>query len=129
MSRVGAKDTEPELAVRRLLHSMGFRFRLHREDLIGRPDVVLPKYHTAIFVHGCFWHGHECPRGKRPTTRTSFWNDKIDKNVQRDRRVQRKLREEGWHVMVIWQCQTKNGERLRKRLERIRRYDDEWTTA
>ena len=126
MSRVGTKDTAPELKVRELLHSMGFRFRLHRADLPGKPDIVLPRYETVIFVHGCFWHGHTCPRGKRPSTREEFWNEKIEGNMRRDRRAQRRLRTEGWHVLIIWQCQTRIEDGLRKRLERIRKYGDEW---
>jgi DNA mismatch endonuclease (patch repair protein) len=85
MSRVSGKNTKPELIVRSMLHSMGYRFRLHRSDLPGKPDITLPKYKKIIFVHGCFWHGHQdCQRAKRPTTNKKFWNEKLAKNIERD---------------------------------------------
>jgi DNA mismatch endonuclease, patch repair protein len=105
MASVRSRDTEPELQVRRLLHRLGYRFRLHRKDLPGTPDLVLPRHNLAIFVHGCFWHGHKgCKRSKLPSTNTEFWNRKIDLNVTRDRKAQEKLRALGWNVVVIWQC-------------------------
>lgn len=104
MARVRSKDTRPELLVRRRLHEAGFRFRLHVADLPGRPDVVLPRYRTAIFVHGCFWHGHDCKAARRPTSNVPFWNEKIDSNMARDIRRQAQLRELGWAIAVLWTC-------------------------
>jgi DNA mismatch endonuclease, patch repair protein len=120
MARIGSKDTKPELIVRKTLHAMGFRYRLHRMDLPGNPDIVLPKYRTVVFVHGCFWHGHCCRRGKRPSTRVEFWNSKIDGNICRDIQVRRQLQAREWRVFTIWECQTKDLDRLRGKLERIR---------
>lgn len=104
MSRVRAKDTRPEMIVRRLLHSLGFRFRLHRRDLPGRPDIVLPRYRAAIFVHGCFWHGHDCSLFRMPTTRTEFWAAKIAANRRRDGDAVSGLRDAGWRSLLIWTC-------------------------
>jgi DNA mismatch endonuclease, patch repair protein len=107
MSRIRGKDTGPEMAVRRLLHAMGYRFRLHRRDLPGKPDIVLPKHRTVIFVHGCFWHGcRKCDRGTRvPKTNTAFWVQKIADNCRRDGEARKKLIELGWRVIVLWQCE------------------------
>jgi DNA mismatch endonuclease (patch repair protein) len=106
MSRVRSRDTSIERAVRSGLHKAGFRFRLHVPNLPGSPDIVLPKYSTVIFVHGCFWHQHaRCPRAKRPSTNRSFWDKKLDTNVSRDKQVMRALQEQGWRVMVLWQCE------------------------
>lgn len=114
MSKVKNHDTKPEYIVRKLLYKMGYRFRLQRKDLPGTPDIVLPKYRTVIFVHGCFWHGHEgCTRSSRPTSNIEFWNSKLDKNIKRDMEAQSKLREAGWNVLVIWQCETKQESILR----------------
>lgn len=120
MSRVKACDTKPELLVRSLVHRMGYRFRLHRRDLPGNPDIVLPRHGKVIFVHGCFWHGHKrCPRSKRPTTNKRFWNNKLDRNVERDKRFQRKLRVMGWKLLVVWQCETTKPDKLLAKLERF----------
>lgn len=117
MAAVRGKDTKPELVVRSLLHRMGYRFRLHRKDLPGNPDIVLPGRHKVIFVHGCFWHQHvNCKYATRPQTRSDFWNLKLDKNVLRDKQVQNKLRRLGWGVMVVWECQLHNTRYLSKRL-------------
>jgi DNA mismatch endonuclease, patch repair protein len=117
MSRIGGKDTAPEVRVRRLLHALGFRFRLHRIDLPGKPDIVLPRHNKIIFVHGCFWHGHtNCSRATLPTTNTEFWRVKIGKNISRDERVRRELRSLGWSVLVLWQCELTPIEALRTRL-------------
>nr|WP_284392921.1 very short patch repair endonuclease [Devosia yakushimensis] len=106
MRAVKGKDTQPELLVRRALRRLGYRFRLHRKDLPGRPDIVLPRLHLAIFVHGCFWHRHEgCPRTSTPKTRADFWQQKFEANVARDRRTELALRELGWRVLIIWECE------------------------
>lgn len=105
MAAVRTRDTEPELYVRRKLFAAGFRFRLHVRKLPGRPDIVLPRYRTAVFVHGCFWHGHACPRGARPTTNVGFWNAKLDANSHRDKRNRAALEAAGWRAIVVWQCE------------------------
>lgn len=108
MSCVGSKNTRPELIVRKYLHAQGFRFRLHRKDLPGKPDIVLPKFKAIVFVHGCFWHGHDgCRRAQLPATRTEWWAQKVARNQERDAEQQAKLREMGWRVVIIWQCQLK----------------------
>lgn len=117
MSRVRRKNTAPELAVRRWLHRRGFRFRLHRNDLPGTPDIVLPRFRVAIFVHGCFWHRHPgCPRASTPSTRQAFWVDKFAKNVTRDRAAELELRAQGWTPVVIWECAVRDEDALRKAL-------------
>lgn len=117
MSRIKASNTKPERIVRSLLHQMGFRFRLYREDLPGKPDIVLPKFHTVIFVHGCFWHRHEgCKECTTPKSNTEFWLDKFRKNVERDDRVAQSLENLGWKVVVVWSCETKDLSELSKRL-------------
>jgi len=109
MSKIHSANTTPELRVRKLLHSLGYRFRLQRHDLPGNPDIVLPKYKTVIFVHGCFWHG--CPVCKhaqiRPTSNVDYWNHKLDRTVERDKENQRILENMGWRVIIIWECETK----------------------
>ncbi len=108
MSRIKGKDTQPEMIVRKWLHSQGFRFRLHRKDLPGHPDVTLPKYGAVIFVHGCFWHRHEgCKRATIPATRVELWEQKFQRNIRQDSIVQEKLKALGWNVLVIWECETK----------------------
>jgi len=117
MSSVKSKDTRPEIIVRKLLHSMGYRFRLHRKDLPGTPDIVLPKYKKVIFVHGCFWHGHEgCPRAKLPKTNMEFWDAKITKNMTRDAEAMQILSQTGWKSLVIWTCEMKDLEQLSKKI-------------
>ncbi|MGD9729888.1 MAG: very short patch repair endonuclease [Nitrospiraceae bacterium] len=116
MQAVKSKNTGPELIVRRLLHAMGYRFRLHRKDLPGRPDIVLPKYRKAIFVHGCFWHGHGCTKGRLPKSRLDYWCPKLESNVKRDRTKREQLEALGWRTFVVWQCETKNIDSLAKRL-------------
>lgn len=111
MSRVKGKDTRPELAVRRIAHKLGLRFRLHRRDLPGSPDLVFPKYRLAVFVHGCFWHRHAgCRRASNPATRADFWQKKFDSNVTRDRRQEDALAALGWNVLTIWECEVKSPE-------------------
>ena len=117
MQSVGSKDTGPELVVRRLLHGMGYRYRLHRKDLPGRPDIVLGPRRKAIFVHGCFWHGHDCPKGRLPKSRLDYWRPKINKNRERDRAKQELLKSLGWSVLTIWQCEMKDLEALAVRLQ------------
>ncbi len=113
MSRIRGKDTKPELRVRSQLYRMGYRFRLHRKDLPGRPDIVLPKYDTVIFVHGCFWHRHKgCRFAYTPKTRVEFWQTKFDLNVRRDRRNEAALRKRGWRIIRIWECETESFEAL-----------------
>lgn len=120
MSRVGPRDTEPELVVRRALHAMGYRFRLHRADLPGKPDIVLPRHKKVVFVHGCFWHGHRgCPRAVRPATNTEFWDRKLDANMARDAANLRDLRKSGWKVLVVWGCEVASPTKLARRLARF----------
>jgi DNA mismatch endonuclease, patch repair protein len=117
MARVKGRDTKPELLVRSIVHSLGYRFRLYRRDLPGNPDITLPKHRKIIFVHGCFWHGHKrCTRAARPTTNIAFWRKKLDLNMERDKRNIRQLRKDGWRVLVVWQCQTKKPETLKQTL-------------
>lgn len=104
MSRIRSTDSRPEMTVRRTLHSLGYRFRLNRRDLPGTPDIVFPARRKVIFVHGCFWHDHECRRGRRPTTNADFWSAKLDANVVRDRRVLDELNQIGWQSCVVWEC-------------------------
>ena len=106
MSRVKNRNTRQELLVRSLLHRLGYRFRLHRSDLPGTPDIVLPKYSTVIFVNGCFWHGHDCPRGKLPQSNKEFWLANIEKNRKRDQQNLIALESLGWHVVIVWTCET-----------------------
>ena len=107
MRHVKSKDTAPEVKLRSLLHKNGFRFRLNRKDLPGKPDIVLPKFKAVIFVHGCFWHGHSCNRGHRPQTNIYFWNKKIESNIARDKKDIALLEAQGWRVLVVWQCEIK----------------------
>lgn len=120
MSRIRGRDTTPERTVRSALHRLGYRFRLHRPDLPGRPDIVLPRFSAVIFVHGCFWHRHPgCRYSTTPSTRASFWQHKFDQNVARDRRNLAALREIGWRVLCVWECETKDHRALSKRLSRF----------
>jgi len=119
MSRISGKDTKPEMIVRKFLHSNGFRYRLHVNDLPGKPDLVLPKYNSVIFVHGCFWHVHEgCDFFKLPQTNTEFWKEKLYGNKERDERHLEKLNELGWNEIVVWECELKP-EKKEKTLIRI----------
>jgi DNA mismatch endonuclease (patch repair protein) len=109
MSRVRNKDTSPEKIVRTTVHRLGYRFRLHRNDLPGKPDLVFPSRHKVIFVHGCFWHGHQCKRGNRlPKTNQTYWFNKINRNIERDKEHKNKLEIMGWKVLTIWECEVKN---------------------
>ena len=125
MSRIRGKDTQPELAVRSLLHQMGYRFRLHRRDLPGTPDIVLPKYRTAVFVQGCYWHRHEgCRYAYTPKSRVAFWQKKFRENVERDQKAVKALKEMGWRVVIIWECETKNEEELKRLLKKKFRHTE-----
>ena len=108
MSRVKGRDTTPELAVRRLLHALGYRYRLHVKTLPGKPDIVFGPRQKVIFIHGCFWHGHKCRKGRLPKSNTAFWTEKIVRNKARDRQHIKSLKAAGWQVLVIWQCQLKD---------------------
>ena len=114
MSKVKGINTGPEKKVRSLLHSMGYRFRLHKKDLPGNPDMVLKKYKTVIFVNGCFWHQHEnCKSGRLPKSNIEFWSEKLKKNVIRDEKNYNSLKSSGWNVLVLWECQIKKDDQLR----------------
>lgn len=119
MRRVHSRNTGPELEVRHLVHSLGFRYRLHRRDLPGCPDIVFPGRRKIILVHGCFWHGHCCGQFSVPKSNVRYWRSKLTGNVNRDRANRRELRALSWDVLVIWECQTKNGERLSDRIFRF----------
>jgi len=120
MSAIKGKNTKPELVVRSTAHRLGYRFRLHSRDLPGKPDLVFPARKKVVFVHGCFWHQHpHCRYATRPATRKEFWAEKLDGNRQRDIRVQTELRQIGWDVLVIWECQTRDPSTLASRLIRL----------
>ena len=118
MARVKGRNTRPEMRVRRLVHAMGHRYRLHRRDLPGSPDLVFPGRRKAIFVHGCFWHGHDCARGARkPKTNAAYWTAKIKRNTDRDARALEALHEAGWETLVLWECALKDADALAARLQ------------
>jgi len=119
MSKISGKETKPEILVRKHLFAKGFRYRKHVKDLPGKPDIVLPKYKTVIFVHGCFWHGHNCKAGKLPETRKEFWEKKVNGNIKRDQKNKSELEKLGWNVITIWQCELKNNVIRNKTLEKI----------
>ncbi|MDE2751917.1 MAG: very short patch repair endonuclease [Gemmatimonadota bacterium] len=112
MAGIRGKDTKPEMAIRSALHARGFRFRLHRRDLPGKPDLVFPKHRAVVFVHGCFWHGHDCHLFRWPKTRPEFWRRKITSNVERDRMRHVDLASTGWRIATIWECALKGRGRL-----------------
>jgi DNA mismatch endonuclease (patch repair protein) len=120
MAAIRGKDTQPELTVRRALHAAGFRYRLHQRDLPGRPDIVLTRYRTVVFVHGCFWHHHGCKHSTWPKTRAAFWRAKIESNQARDRRTRYFLRQAGWRVETIWECQLKDERAVGALVQRLR---------
>lgn len=118
MQRIGKMDTKPELIVRRLLHSMGYRYRLHDKRLPGNPDIVLPRHRKVIFVHGCFWHRHDCPDGRKfPRSKPEYWRPKLERNRQRDKTNAARLQELGWQVLTVWECNLSDGNELKQRLE------------
>ncbi|MBV1706969.1 MAG: DNA mismatch endonuclease Vsr [Hyphomicrobiales bacterium] len=112
MAGIRSRNTRPELAVRHALHAMGFRYRLHMRELPGKPDMAFPGRRAAVFVHGCFWHGHDCPLFRAPSTRPEFWRVKIDRNRARDATVRKQLAEAGWRALTIWECALKGRDRL-----------------
>jgi len=117
MAAIRGKDSKPEKIVRRVAHRLGYRFRLHRRDLPGKPDIVFPRLRKIVLVHGCFWHQHPgCSGATRPATRPEFWIPKLDANRARDRRISRELRSLGWKLLILWECQTPDRRRLAKRL-------------
>ena len=118
MSQIRSKNTKPEILVRSLVHRMGFRYRLHQSNLPGKPDLVLTRHHKVIFVHGCFWHIHNCRYGRvTPKTNPKFWQTKRGGNVERDRKNIKQLRKADWKVLIIWECQTRKIDKLTKKLE------------
>ena len=118
MSRVKSANTEPELRVRRLIHAMGYRYRLHDRSLPGTPDVVFSRKKKAIFIHGCFWHQHDnCPGSRRPASNQDFWNTKLDRNLQRDSQNQQRLTERGWDFLIVWECELRDIPALRSRIQ------------
>lgn len=120
MSRIRGSDTKPEMRVRRALHARGLRYRLHRRDLPGTPDIVFPRAKVAVFVHGCYWHRHEsCRLTTTPSTNTEFWQRKFDGNVARDRKAAQQLVERGWQVMTVWECETRKPAQLQAVVDRI----------
>ncbi|MEF2549421.1 very short patch repair endonuclease [Aurantimonas sp. E1-2-R+4] len=116
MARVKGKHTKPEMIVRRTAHGLGYRFRLHRKDLPGRPDLAFPRLRKVIFVHGCFWHRHDCPRGTTPRTNRSFWDKKLARNVERDSAAIVALEAAGWSPLVVWECETRDYKKLVERM-------------
>ena len=119
MSKISGKETKYEILVRKFLFEKGFRYRKNDKRLPGRPDIVLSKYKTIIFIHGCFWHGHHCKAGKLPETNKEFWGNKINSNIERDKKNQYKLEKLGWKIIIIWQCKLKNKKMMTKKLKEI----------
>lgn len=125
MSGIRGKDTKPEMIVRRGLHGLGFRYRLHDKTLPGKPDLVFQKYRAVIFVHGCFWHMHDCKHFKWPKTRPEFWRNKIERNVARDRSNVEALKQCGWRIAVVWECTFRDGNDASEQMEILA----DWVTA
>ena len=117
MRAVKSRDTKPEMFARRTIHKMGYRYRLHRKDLPGKPDLVFPSRRKAIFIHGCFWHGHDCARGARmPKSNRDYWQSKISRNRERDSQSQIALKRDGWRVLTVWECEMKDRDALKDRI-------------
>lgn len=127
MSRVRSTDTKPELLIRKGLHALGFRYRLHAKDLPGKPDLVFPRYKALIFVNGCFWHGHDCNLYRFPKSNTEYWKGKIARNVERDASNIKRLKDAGWRILVIWECATKGKAKLP--MERVLNAASEWLVS
>jgi DNA mismatch endonuclease (patch repair protein) len=121
MARIRSKNTKPERVVRSILHRLGFRFRLHRKDLPGKPDIVLPRHRKIIFIHGCFWHGHSCALASKPKSNQDYWREKIKNNRLRDHRVRRELIKQGWSVLELWECEIRKETSLTDKLEAFMR--------
>lgn len=119
MSRIKAQDTEPEMAVRRIAFSLGYRYRLHRKDLPGKPDLVFPRLRKIILVHGCFWHQHNCSEGRLPSSNTDYWVPKLKGNTERDKNNLKELRKLGWKCLVVWDCQLKNRAQVTSRIDKF----------
>ena len=119
MSRISGDETKPEILVRKYLFTKGFRFRKNDKRYCGKPDIVLPKYKTMIFIHGCFWHGHNCKAAKLPTTRNDFWKKKISANIERDKRNIAELRKQNWNVITVWQCELNRKDKRKRRLDKL----------
>ena len=120
MGRVRDKDTKPENRVRKIAHGLGYRFRLYDDGLPGKPDLVFPQHRKVIFVHGCFWHGHKnCRKARRPTTNTVFWDHKLSRNIERDRRNVAALEEAGWKCLIIWECETGDRDLVEQMMQRF----------
>lgn len=119
MAKVRSTDTSPEILIRRALWREGFRYRLHDSGLPGSPDLVFSRLRTVVFVHGCLWHGHKCARGATPRTNVKYWRDKVNSNRKRDRRVTRKLRDQGWSVLTVWSCELRSKRRSERTLKRL----------
>ncbi len=120
MAAIRSNDTKPEMLVRRYLHAHGFRYGLHNKNLSGKPDIVLRKYKTVIFIHGCFWHGHEnCKYYRLPKSNVEFWQSKVDGNRARDERVEKELQSKGWRVVIIWECELKTKERCEQTFKKL----------
>ncbi len=129
MAAVKSENTTPELSVRRLVHFLGYRYRLHVRSLPGTPDLVFPRLRKIINVNGCFWHMHNCDRCRVPSTRRDYWIAKMERNAARDKRTRRKLRQSGWHVMVIWECQISpsHEDQLRRKIVAFLEKNTKWT--
>ena len=128
MAGIRGRDTGPEMAVRRALHRRGWRYRLHDRRLPGRPDIVLPRHRAVVLVHGCFWHGHECPMFRLPSSRVDYWRDKIQNNRKRDERNVRALAESGWRVLIVWECAIPKSQPASER-ERVIDAIERWLTG
>ena len=122
MSKIAGKETKPEVLIRKQLFAKGFRYRKNVKELPGKPDVVLSKYKTVIFINGCFWHGHTCKKGVLPSTQTDFWTEKISKNKKRDLDNYSSLKQLGWHIIIVWQCEIKNNQLLKLKIEELTTY-------
>lgn len=119
MAQVRSKNTKPEIAVRKAVHALGLRFRIHGTELPGTPDLVFPRWKTTLFVHGCFWHQHHCERARLPKTNADYWTKKLQRNAQRDKAARRLLKRSGWRSAVIWECQAKDAAKLDRILRRL----------